>query len=693
MAALSATTTTSSATGRSSSSSSSSSSNIRSPDYLGGHAGLVAVVVTCLVVAAVASSSINTSSRFPSVSAFAPTVSGGTCRGARNPFRLGACMFGGSGRQSAATTTTTTTTTALFATNQQPPPSKVVDLDDPTPETEPYAPPVVSPESLSSHFGYNETDHPVPHQPWRRGRLNGCDDPVDAQWRLEAEYIVETAAGTVGAYVEDVTWYATFVVVALNPNLDAVLIDNPDGPYLGESPGISVDSTNAKTNVWTDGPDDDDDPAGREMGTFAGEESARGDGEDWDDDDDEEEDDDEDNYDTEEDGNDDDDDGEQSRRRRTRPTRADAVYAYQKEKEASRAERSSTERRRILPGLVEPKDLTEDFKAGYDVFTKDIADLEKVLENKYGYSLRPLSYSDDDDDDDDDDANGRTKRGQEPQYITPDDLYGALKLCNIEWGMEESKLRSFFSYILEKFDVIKQSKDVPRTQNNKRVRADGISESYANKLSIVGKSILDALGESDVDNRLDVLDRHEVILTSSNFDPRIVETQSQFDSARGKDVYVHTRDPWDSNRVLKGKLVDRNALDIILNQGGRMVTIPNSMTDVVKLPDTRKRERRALEGIVEALEEEEEEEGGGGGGGAAEMNEVDMDYEEDDVEEYEEYEEEELLDDDDDDEEEDATEWDDGVDVVQEEEVDDDDEEEDVDDDDDDVIEEELDEE
>jgi len=42
------------------------------------------------------------------------------------------------------------------------------------------------------------------------------------------------------------------------------------------------------------------------------------------------------------------------------------------------------------------------------------------------------------------------------------------------------------------------------------------------------------------------------------------------------DVYVETRDPWGSNRVLGGKLVDRNALDVIINQdnSGRMVTTP-----------------------------------------------------------------------------------------------------------------------
>lgn len=135
------------------------------------------------------------------------------------------------------------------------------------------------------------------------------------------------------------------------------------------------------------------------------------------------------------------------------------------------------------------------------------------------------------------------------------------------------------------------------------VRADGITEDYATRLSIVGHAILEALGEDDADSRLDILGRHEIILTSTNFDINLVETQRQFDAARGKDVFVQTRDPWESNRVLKGKLIDRNTLDVVINQSGRMVTIPNNMVESVRLPNTRLKEREAVVNLVEGLEQ------------------------------------------------------------------------------------------
>merc|ERR1712238_38713 len=51
----------------------------------------------------------------------------------------------------------------------------------------------------------------------------------------------------------------------------------------------------------------------------------------------------------------------------------------------------------------------------------------------------------------------------------------------------------------------------------------------------------------------------------------------------GRDVIVQTVDPFGSNRVLKGKLIDRNALDVIIEKAEQMVTIPQSMISYVRV--------------------------------------------------------------------------------------------------------------
>jgi ribosome maturation factor RimP len=105
-------------------------------------------------------------------------------------------------------------------------------------------------------------------------------------------------------------------------------------------------------------------------------------------------------------------------------------------------------------------------------------------------------------------------------------------------------------------------------------------------LSVISQAITTALTNDDVEDRLRILSRHDIILTSPLDNPCILDSQSEYDDAIDLDVYVETRDPWGSNRVLFGKLVDRTALDVIINQNnnGRMVTIPHSMIHQVLLP-------------------------------------------------------------------------------------------------------------
>jgi len=470
-------------------------------------------------------------------------------------------------------------TTALTATSP-PKPSKVIDVDEPTPESPPFDPPVVEPSDIEEIMAYDESSHAgIDHQPWRRGELNGCGDPVDAQWRLEAEYIIEQAAGSAGGYVEDVTWYATFVVITLSPNLDTVIRDTEEGEdKMGLVSDIRVDVTNSKTNVFLDGPEDENDPAGKDVGAFTGEEYARS----ADDEEDDDEEDDEPEYDEET--------GEEIPRIKVRPSRSEAIFAYMAEKEEAFAKRGSTDRLLKLPGFVQPHNVKESVQVRYDGYVKDIEEFEDLLEKRYGYSLRPQYDYDED---------------GEPIISEPseDDLTAALKLCNIGWGLEPSRLEEYKQYILEKYRVVEEYQGANPKLNDLDVRADGITQDYAERLGLVGKAIIDALEDEEVDAKLDVVERHEIVLTSANFDAEVVETQREFDNARGRDVFVYTRDPWESNRVLKGKLMDRNVLDIIINQNGRMVTIPNNMVEVVRLPDTKAKDRQAVKELVNQMEE------------------------------------------------------------------------------------------
>ena len=106
-------------------------------------------------------------------------------------------------------------------------------------------------------------------------------------------------------------------------------------------------------------------------------------------------------------------------------------------------------------------------------------------------------------------------------------------------------------------------------------------------LSTIAKTILDAL--EDYEDELKILSRHELILTSPGA-PDVIETQRQFDAYRGTEVLVETQDPFESNRTLKGTLVDRNSMDVMINKKGRLVTIPNNFVKCVRLPREKSRQ-------------------------------------------------------------------------------------------------------
>jgi ribosome maturation factor RimP len=252
--------------------------------------------------------------------------------------------------------------------------------------------PTMTIEELEAESKYDADKHPLPDQPWRRGRTNGAEDPIAAPWRREAEDIIALAAERVGGVVEGITWYNGKCVITIHRDcLDGVI------PAL----------TGPTVNVVSD---------------------------------------------------------------------------------------------------MEAREARSDFE------WQDKPMYERQLEEE-GIANLPVMRK---------------------KIVTKDD---------------------------------------------QPLNTDAISS--------IAQSVLEALNDPDVDERLDISSRHEIIITTPGIS-NVLETQKEFDAFVGFDVSVKTIDPFKSNRILKGKLVERNALDLKINVKGRIVTIPLNFVDQVVLPPAKK---------------------------------------------------------------------------------------------------------
>jgi len=275
---------------------------------------------------------------------------------------------------------------ALFAFE----PSKVMDDDGPTPKLDTETIEEVDPNTLPG-LQYSKDSHPIPDQPWRRGDTDGCEDPIYADWRLEAEIIIEAACKSVGATLNGVTWGMSKCIVSLDDfsKVEGII----DGP-----------------EVVIDMREDYDEELGPDLT--------------W------------------------------------NPTLSD-----------------------------------EEFEEYIDTHPRS-----------------------------------QVEALDDPMY------------------------------------EMKQSLDT-------------------SALSAVAGAIQTALEEPSVEERLRVVSRHEIILTQPFAPAGVLESQKDFDAHRGYDVAVETRDPYKSNRTIRGKLVSRTALDVIINVDGNMVTIPQNFVHKVSVED------------------------------------------------------------------------------------------------------------
>ena len=291
---------------------------------------------------------------------------------------------------------------------------------------------------------------PVPHQPWRRGETDGCEDPITAEWRVKAEEIITKSALLVGGKVEDVTWYLTSVVVTLNEDLsgaqDMLKSSGPVIEVAEPSNPLYFDPADPKPeDIWTD---EDD-------------------------------------------------------------------IVYERETEEEKQDRLDKKR------------------------------------NMYA----TLDESDPEDEPHIPEAEDDTDRV--PLHMNEETRADAAL-------MEAQESKRIYDELEKPVELESLVLDKPA-------------------LSTVAGAMLEAL--EDAEPELRILSRHELVLTSPG-PPDVLETQSQFNAHRGHPIIVETQDPWQSNRVLKGKLLDRNAMDLLINKKGRMVTIPLSFIKCVRvMPD------------------------------------------------------------------------------------------------------------
>ena len=335
-------------------------------------------------------------------------------------------------------------------------PSRVSDPTGPTPEEEEVEDEVIALDDIPE-LEYNEAAHPVPYQPWRRGETNGCEDPIDAPWRQEAEEIMTKAVSMIGGTLLDVTWYLTSVVVTIDDEWARI----PENFVKENGPVINV--FEAKDPQYTD------------------------------------------------------------------------------------------------PEDPKPEEIWADEFESDIVYSKDVQAEEDLKRQMYA-----------------------RKEDDEPEMEHDPDEDVSLYMD------EESKIDDALRFTEE---MQQRAEEAEKPLDPEYLSIDTAA------ISTIAGAILDSL--ETVEDKLRVLERHEVILTSpAQAMPDVLESQRQFDNARGLDVTVETQDPWESNRTLRGKLIDRNSMDILINQKGRMVTIPQNFVKCVRL------RHRAPVAEIDAADEE-----------------------------------------------------------------------------------------
>jgi len=399
-------------------------------------------------------------------------------------------------------------------------PSKVQDDDGPTPPAKYLEPEEVDIADIPG-FHYDPDNHPISYQPWRRGDTDGCEDPIEAPWRMEGEDIIRNAVTSVGATVRDVTWFMAAVVVTLEDETDDwTNVQGESGPE------IRVETSNEPQYFDPDDPEPEDD-----YGWYAGEEDGR--------------------IATDE-------DEEEGRS----PSGVPGDPFAEREFDETTGIYLPAPERPPREAAVRNMSFEEFDKFVSDGMTVEMIERDERIKKKLNI----------------DEFNEKLEMLRETTDYTFDEIEKKARHLRARF-LKSADLAEFYPDEFERVGL--ESEQSEKLAMPVLERADGVDTSA---LSIIAQAIIKALEDEEVEDRLEILSRHEIILTSPLDDDEYVETQRQFDERKGEVVMVQTQDPFGSNRMLTGRLVDRNALDVVINVGGRMVTIPMNMVAHVEIP-------------------------------------------------------------------------------------------------------------
>lgn len=116
---------------------------------------------------------------------------------------------------------------------------------------------------------------------------------------------------------------------------------------------------------------------------------------------------------------------------------------------------------------------------------------------------------------------------------------------------------------------------------------DDASKLAANSIGDVSRRLIEVFNDPDVDAKLDITNRYEILVSTRGFDGRLV-TPKEFTAYKGFDVEVQTDKAYPKNKgkdkVYLGRLVEKTDDAVRLNVKGRISKIPLKFVLGVKLP-------------------------------------------------------------------------------------------------------------
>eukprot|EP00934_Nitzschia_sp_Nitz4_P004475 Nitzschia sp. Nitz4//scaffold36_size144017//73033//74667//NITZ4_003095-RA/size144017-processed-gene-0.268-mRNA-1//-1//CDS//3329549483//4465//frame0 len=485
--------------------------------------------------------------------------------------------------------------------------SSIDDIDDPIPRPpskvhDPFGPyedprtvPVedleeIDPEDVPelSTDPDHPDNYPFPDQPWRSGMTNGCEDPIDSPWRKKAETVIREAVERVGGTLIDITWFLTAVVIHLDdqqfgsvrgdpiqPGAPVIEVEYretqaPEFRYPNETEPVEVDADETPLIPWKYQPSEDQQYRELKLKRENG-------------------------YDTDAPWE-------------SLPIPAQRIIYLQRQMDrfsqvTGRAfgtgrmdietehgrELDAKNSTHLFDGFDDTKvELDDDIlrmsTRRYDTTNMTLAQVKELANNTEEYDLPSddmnyhirrslvLAKEDEPPEEPTSEDSGEVVQDKDDELVDHNEDYplGYDQSYDPNYVSEEDR---------ERFNIVDFD---PEEDEANYVEPEAPEDIDADSFNAIGRSVIEALQE--VEEELEILERHEVMLTGPPM-PGIIETQKQFDENRGKHVEIFTVDPWESNRTIRGHLVARTSMDVLIFAKGNEVTVPHNFINYVQLGD------------------------------------------------------------------------------------------------------------